>query len=163
MKSEKEESMSELKSSLRILNQSDLDGKSGAHPGQTSKELVGNDERPSERLLVNLNVIQTGAYAPLHWHPVEGVYYVISGSAGMRDIEGREYDIGPGTVIYTPPGISGSHEWYVVKERLQLVAIRATTNPMQLIQFKVDRTTKESSIELERLIRHGGLKFKSFY
>ena len=154
--------MPELKSTLRVLNEADVDSKPGEHPGQTGKRLVGNDERPSERLYVGLTSINSGAKAPLHWHIVEGLYYVISGRAVMRDIEGRSHEIGPGSAIYTPPGIEGSHSWDI-KERLQLVAIRATTDPAKLIQFRVDESTKESAIELARLIKHGATKFKSFY
>ena len=154
--------MAELKSTLRVLNEADLDSKPAEHPGQTKKMLVGNEERPSERLYVSLASFNPGVQAPLHWHLIEGLYYVISGSAVMRDIEGRSYDIRPGSAIYPPPGISGSHSWDI-KEALQLVGIRATTDPAKLIQFRVDKSTKESAIELDRLIKHVATNFKSFY
>ena len=154
--------MSELKSTLRVLNEADLDSKPGEHPGHTGKMLVGNDERPSERLFVNLASLDHGTHTPLHWHLAEGLYYVISGKAVMWDIDGSSYDIRPGCAIYSPPGIVGSHEWDI-KERLQLISFRATTDPVKLIQFRVDKSTKESAIELDRLIKHVATNFKSFY
>ena len=80
----------------------------------------------------------------------------------MRDIEGRTYDIGPGSVVYAPPGIAGSHEWDI-KEPLQLLSVRATTDPEKNIQFEVDKASKESSIGFDYLMSRGGAKFKSFY
>ena len=44
----------------------------------------------------------------------------------MTDIEGKTYDIGPGSFVYAPPGIAGPHSWDV-KEPLKLLGIRATT------------------------------------
>jgi mannose-6-phosphate isomerase-like protein (cupin superfamily) len=81
----------------------------------------------------------------------------------MRDIEGKSYDLGPGSAIYAPPGMEGSHEWEI-KEPLQLIAFRATTDPEKNIQFSVDKTTKESKIEFDYLARRGAAKFrKSIY
>ena len=154
--------MPNLKSTLKVFNVASLTGKPGAHPQQISKRLAGGDDHPSERLYVGLTTFEPGAHAPLHWHIVEGLYYVISGSAVLTDIEGKSHDIGPGSVIYTPAGIDASHQWDI-KDSLQLIAIRATTDPVKLIQFGVDKSTNESSIELDRLIRHEACSFKSFY
>jgi hypothetical protein len=35
----------------------------------------------------------------------------------MRDIGGNSYPIGPGSAIYAPPGIAGSHEWEICYHR----------------------------------------------
>ena len=152
----------ELKSTLRVLNQADLKSEPGAAAGITIKNLVGNDERPTDRLGVTLATIKTGTLEHLHWHLIEAFNYVISGRAIVRDIEGRSYDIRPGTMIYAPPGIAGSHEWDV-KEEVQLISPRATTNPVVGIQFTVDQASRQSSIDLEYLLRRGGTRFKSFY
>jgi hypothetical protein len=50
-----------------------------------------------------------------------------------------------------------------VKEGLQLLAVRATTESVKKLQFTVDKKTKRSYIELEELARRGGLSFKSHY
>ena len=150
-----------LKSTLQVFNEADLKA-SKVDQGQTRKVFVGNDERPSERLRVHLRSFKPGTHVPLHWHPIEALYYVISGRAVMTDIEGKSYDIRPGSVIYYPAGIAGSHQWDI-KEGLQLITFRATTDSVKLLQFRVDKSTKESSIELNRLIRHEAVQFKSLY
>ncbi len=154
--------MAELKSSLRVFNEADLEGKPRPHEEGTVKMLLGNNEHPSERLYVHLNTFKRGIRVPLHWHLVEAVYYVISGHAVMEDIEGRIHEIGPGSVIYYPAGIAGAHSWNF-KEEVQLISIRATTDHEKLIQFSVDKSTKESTIKLDDLLRRGGAQFKSLY
>ena len=52
-----------------------------------------------------------GTHEQLHWHPIEACYYVISGHATVRNFEGKEHEVGPGSIIYAPPGIEGAHEW----------------------------------------------------
>ena len=80
----------------------------------------------------------------------------------MRDVQGKTYDVGPGTVVYAPAGIAGSHEWEA-PEPLQLIAFRATTDPERKLQFTVDRSTMVSKIELDELIKRTGIKFRSLY
>ncbi len=154
--------MAELKSTLRVLNEADLEGKTRAGEGGITKVLVGNEERPSERLRVNLVSFHAGAHPQLHWHLIEGLYYVISGNAVLTDIENRSYKVGPGSAIYAPPGIEGSHGWDF-KEPLQLIAFRASKDPGRAIQFYVDESTKESRLGLDELMKRGGAKIKSFY
>ena len=153
----------ELKSTLRVFNEADLEPQPAIVQGQTGKHLIGVPERPSEKLWVALASFKPGTVESLHWHLIEVFYYVISGRAVMRDIEGKSYDIGPGSVIYAPAGIAGSHEWDI-KEQLRLIAIRATVDPEKLMQFEVDKSNKESSIEFDLLVnRFKGAEFKSLY
>ena len=152
----------ELKSTLRVFNEGDLRPKPGIVPGQTLKRLAGDDEHPSERIFAALASFIPGTFEGLHWHLIEAFYYVISGRAVLTDIEGRSYDIGPGSVIYAPPGIAGSHEWDI-KEQLQLIAVRATTDPEKTVQFTVEKSTKESCIGVDYFLKRGGAKFKSLY
>ena len=154
--------MKELKSTLKVFREQDLEGKVGHAPGHLSKLLVGNEERPSERLRVSLNVFEPGTAVPLHWHLIEGLYYAISGRATLTDIEGKSHDIGPGSVMYISPGIACAHSWQI-KERLQLIAIRAETRPEKNIQFEVDKSSMKSSISFDDLTKGGGALFKSFY
>jgi len=70
--------------------------------------------------------------------------------------------VSAGSFIYAPPGIAGAHEWEV-KESLQLIAIRATTESDRKMQFTVDKQTKRSYIDLEELAKRGGISFKSHY
>ena len=80
----------------------------------------------------------------------------------MKDIEGKSYSIGPGSVVYAPAGIAGSHDWDI-KEELVLIAIRATIDSEKNVQFTVNPSTLESSIGFDYLIGRGGENFKSLY
>ena len=159
--------MQKLKSTLRVFNEADLED-SGSKSGvevegiRTRKVLVGNDKRPSERLRVHLNIFKAGSRVPVHWHLIEALYYVISGRAVVEDIEGKKYDIGPGSTIYYPAGIAAAHGWEV-KEEMQLISIRATADPAKCVQFSVDKSTMESSIKFDDLVRVMGPTFKSLY
>jgi quercetin dioxygenase-like cupin family protein len=154
--------MAELKSTLKVFNEAEVEGKEGHVKGHINKILAGNEEHPSERLRISLNVFEPGTSVPLHWHLIEGLYYAISGRAVLTDIEGKTYDIGPGSVMYISPGIACAHSWHI-KERLQLIAMRAETSPQKNIQFEVDPKTKTSSVKFGYLTKQGGAAFKSFY
>jgi len=152
----------EVKSTLKVVDSGNLPSGKGVCEGQTTKQLVGTAEQPSDRIRTTLATYTPGAIEPLHWHPIEAFYFVISGHAIVRDIEGNEFPVGPGSYIYAPPGIAGAHEWEV-KESLQLIAMRATTESDRKFQFTVDKQSKRSYIELDELARRGGLSFKSHY
>jgi quercetin dioxygenase-like cupin family protein len=154
--------MAKLKSTLKVYNADDLKGKEGHGKGHVQKVLVGNDERPSERLRASLNTFEPGTYIPLHWHPIEGIYCCIAGRAILKDVEGKSYEIVPPKFIYISPGIACAHEWEV-KEKLQLIAVRATTAPEKNIQFTVDKSNMRSFIEFDYLVEQAGASFKSFY
>ncbi len=152
----------EIKSTLVVVNEREIEPQGGVTTGQTLKPIIGNSERPSDRIRVALATFEPGTIEALHWHPIEAFYYVISGRATVRDFEGKEYDAGPGTSIYAPAGIAGAHEWEV-KEPMQLLSVRASTESSKKLQFTVDKETKRSSIELDELIRRDGVSFKSHY
>ncbi len=152
----------EVKSNLKVINASALKTQTGVTDGQTLKRLVGHTEVPTDRVRVALATYEAGTLEPLHWHPIEAFYFVISGHATVRDFEGKEYDAGPGTSIYAPAGIAGAHEWEV-KESLQLLSVRASTESVRKMQFTVDKNTKRSYIEFDELAARGGISFKSHY
>ncbi len=60
--------------------------------------------------------------------------HIVAGRGIVRDIEGNSYDLGPGDVVYGPPGMRGAHEWEV-KETLRLLTIKATNAPERAIHF----------------------------
>ncbi len=152
----------EIKSTLVVVNEKEIKSQGGVTAGQTLQPIIGNAERPTDRIRVALASFDPGTIEALHWHPIEAFYYVISGRATVRDFEGKEYDAGPGTSIYAPAGIAGAHEWEV-KESMQLLSVRASTESAKKLQFTVDKETKRSSIELDELIRRDGVNFKSHY
>jgi len=152
----------EVKSTLRVINQADIEGHVGVIPGQSMKRLVGCPEVPTDRVRVGLATYAPGSIEELHWHPIESFYFVISGHATVRNFEGEEFEVGPGCAIYAPPGIACAHEWEV-KEALQILAVRATTESDKKMQFTIDKKTKRSYIDLDELAKRGGISFKSHY
>jgi mannose-6-phosphate isomerase-like protein (cupin superfamily) len=150
----------DINSTLRIFNEAELKGIQGvAGRGMNVKQLAGNAQLPTERLTVNLATFEPGVHEHLHWHLIEVFYFVLSGRAEMKDIEGGTHEITPGMVIYAPPGIAGAHSW-LIKEKLQLIGIRATSDPEKTIQFDVNPETKDSSIALWRLEQRQAVNIK---
>ncbi len=117
----------EVKATLKVINQADCPGRRGVTDGQTYQRMIGCPEIvETDRVRLGRATYKPGTYEQLHWHPIEACYYVISGHATVRNVEGKEFEVGPGSMIYAPPGIAGAHEWEV-KESLELLDIRATT------------------------------------
>ena len=153
----------EVKATLKVINQADCPGRRGVTDGQIYQRMIGCPEIvETDRVRLGRATYMPGTYEQLHWHPIEACYYVISGHATVRNIEGKEYEVGPGSMIYAPPGIAGAHEW-VVKESLELLDIRATTESNRKIQYTVDKQTMRSYIDLEDLGYRDAISFKSHY
>lgn len=153
----------EITSTLRIVNRQDVKEQPGVVNGQTVQPLVGVPEFPSERVRVAVANFKPGTHEELHWHPIEVFYYVTAGSATVRDYHGKEYEVGPGSSIFAPPGLAGSHEWQVGPNGLQLLSIRATRAGHRRMQFTVDRQTGRSFIEHDELVKMDGVNFESHY
>ena len=153
----------ELKTALQVFNASKARETPGVVPGLTVKKLAGDRAHPSERISVGLATFAPGTHEHLHWHLIETFHYIVAGRGIVRDIEGNGYDVGPGDVVYGPPGMRGAHEWEA-KETLQLLTIKATNAPERAIQFNIDRATMESKAELSYLVERGAADMKtSFY
>jgi mannose-6-phosphate isomerase-like protein (cupin superfamily) len=153
----------ELKSSLQVFNQASVPQSPGVIPGLSIRKLAGDDQHPSERISVGLATFGPGTHEHLHWHLIETFHYIVAGRGIVRDIEGNSFEVGPGDVVYGPPGLRGAHEWEV-KETLQLLTIKGTTAPERAIQFNLDRATMESTAELDYLAARGAADMKqSFY
>jgi len=152
----------DIEPTLRVVNRATLPSKAGVTGGQTLQALVGHEGFPTDRIRVAYATYEPGTVEPLHWHPIEAFYFVTAGHAVVRNIQGDEYPVGPGSFIYAPPGIAGAHEWEV-KEGLELISFRASTETVRKLQFTVDKETRRSYIDLDELARRGGVSFKSHY
>ena len=153
----------EVKSTLKVVHEKDYKGQRGVTEGQTYTRLVGWPEVfMTDRVRLGRASYLPGTYEQLHWHPIEACYYVISGHATVRNINGKEFPVSAGSIIYAPPGIAGAHEWEV-KESLELLDIRATNETNRKIQYTVDKKTKRSYIDLEDLKYREAISFKSHY
>jgi mannose-6-phosphate isomerase-like protein (cupin superfamily) len=75
---------------------------------------------------VSINCIKTpageGSPAGLHVHDVDQVFYVLGGVMNL-EIEGKEYEAGPGTMIYFPAGVP-HRNWNAGKEPTVHLAIQ---------------------------------------
>jgi quercetin dioxygenase-like cupin family protein len=152
-----------VKPTLKVFNQANHPGRRGATDGQTYQRLVGWPEvQLTDRVRIGRATYKPGTKEQLHWHPIEACYYVISGHAIVRNLNGEEFEVGAGSIIYAPAGIAGAHEWEV-KESLELLDIRATNETDRKIQFTVDKETKRSYIDLEDLAYREAISFKSHY
>lgn len=152
----------DVKSTLKVVNLADIKGATGVIPGQHFKRLIGCPEIPTDRLRVGHAKYTPGSIEELHWHPIEAFYYILSGHAIVRDIEGNEFEVSAGSFLYCPPGIAGAHEWEV-KEALELLAVRGTTESNKKMQFTVDKKTRRSYIDLEELAKRDAISFSSHY
>ena|SRR5712691_8522080 len=67
--------------------------------------LLGHD---SGAKTCTINCIKTppggGSPAGLHTHAVDQIFYILSGTMGV-EVEGTEYDAGPGTLVVFPAGV----------------------------------------------------------
>jgi quercetin dioxygenase-like cupin family protein len=147
---------------LQVRHQSETPGRTGVVPGQTYQTLVGDADRPTDRVRLGRATYRPDTLEPLHWHPIEALYYVIAGSATVRDVAGGEHEVSAGSIIYAPAGIAGAHEWQV-HDHLELLDIRATNAVDRKFQFTVDKATFRSYIDLPELERRAGLHFPSHY
>lgn len=154
--------INKIKPTLRVVKREKVRETPGAIKGQTVRPLCGSKQLPSERIRVGFAKFGPNLHEHLHWHPIEVFYYVLKGTAIVRDLAGKEYKVGPGDSIYAPAGLTGSHEW-LVKEGLELLSIRATTEGHRRMQFTVDRATGVSSIDMHELTRMDAFAFKSHY
>jgi mannose-6-phosphate isomerase-like protein (cupin superfamily) len=152
----------DIRSTLRVYDQATVPGAPGVTDGQTYQKLIGVDDRSTDRVRLGRATYVPGTLEQLHWHPIEALYYVISGHATVRDVEGTEHPVGPGSIVYAPAGLAGAHEWEV-DESLELLDIRATNETHRKMQFTVDRTTLRSHIDVEELAKRDGIEFPSHY
>ena len=73
--------MTNVDSTLRVINQAQVKEVRGVVEGQTLRPLVGCPEFPSERVRAAVATFKPGTHEHLHWHAIEVFYYVISGGA----------------------------------------------------------------------------------
>lgn len=155
--------MKKIKSALRVFNQSTVPESPGVIDGLKIRKLAGCPEQPSERIGVGLATFGPGTHEHLHWHLIETFHYIVAGRGIVRDVAGNSFEVGPGDIVYGPPGLSGSHEWEV-KEMLQLLTIKGVNDTERAIQFNLDRGSMRSTAEIDYLVDRGIADLdKSFY
>ena len=92
----------EFASTLQVFDQANVKETRGVVDGQTLRPLIGCPDRPSERVRVAVANFKAGTHEHLHWHAIEVFYYVMAGSAIVRDYHGKEFPVHAGSAIYAP-------------------------------------------------------------
>jgi mannose-6-phosphate isomerase-like protein (cupin superfamily) len=151
-----------MKSSLVIINESDVEARPAPrHSGMTVKRLIGaGTPHATERVYTIIAGYKAGGEERLHWHLCEHAYFILEGNGVLKDIEGNEIGLSPGTLIYCPAGIAGAHAWKS-ETGMRLIALGVWNDTVQIPQFDVDEKTGVSSLEPKYLIDAGLTKFKS--
>ena len=85
-----------------------------------------------------INCIKTpaggGSPAGLHTHAVDQAFYILSGTMGI-EIEGKEYEAGPGTLVVFPKGVP-HRNWNAGSEPTVHLAINTPT-PDPTVPFAI--------------------------
>lgn len=155
--------LKKIKPTMRIVNRAKVKDTPGIIKHQTVRPLCGTEQFPSERIRVGVAQFKPNIHEHLHWHPIEVFYYVLKGSAVVRDLHGKEYKVSTGDSLYAPAGLAGSHEWKIGSDGLELLSIRATRDGHRRMQFTVNRETGESTIDMHELGRMDAVNFESHY
>jgi len=92
------------------------------HFGQSGITKVSQEDG-SQRLHVSVSHFLPGGGAEMYASPTERVYYGISGSLIVRGKAEDEYLIGPGDVLYIPPGEERSIDTVGTEPATMLVII----------------------------------------
>src|SRR3972149_6210004 len=79
------------------------------HFGQSGITKVSQEDG-SQRLHVSVSHFLPGGGAEMYASPTERVYYGISGSLMVKGKNGDVYPVGPGDVLFIPPGEERSIE-----------------------------------------------------
>src|SRR4029079_11077242 len=90
--------------SMEFLRRVDFD-RMGATSERVSQTLIGHDSGASS---CSVNCIKTppgeGSPSGLHTHVVDQLFYILSGTMSL-EIEGKEFEAGPGTLVVFPAGV----------------------------------------------------------
>ena len=79
----------------------------------TQRWLICDEQTPTASMLAGVvELPEQGSKVPMHYHSTnEELQYIVSGSGVVRDAEGNEYPLKPGTCVYCGPGPKCAHEF----------------------------------------------------
>ena len=80
------------------------------HFNQSGTTLVGQEDGTTKRLHVSVSHFLPGGGSEMYASPTERIYYGISGALMVRGKKKDEYLLGPGDVLFIPPGEERSIE-----------------------------------------------------
>ena len=97
--------------------------------GQVSYLLLAPGQFGSARMAITLVEGDPGSEQPLHGHPeAEQVYVIVAGTGVMR-VDDEEHEVGPGTLVFIPPGAK-----HAIRNRggTSLTYVSATSPPFRM-------------------------------
>ena len=97
--------------------------------GQVSYLLLSPGQFGSTRMAITLVEGDPGSEQPMHSHPEAEQVYVIVAGAGLMRVDDDELEVGPGTLVFIPPGANHAIR-NVGSEPLTYVS--ATSPPFQM-------------------------------
>jgi len=97
--------------------------------GQISYLLLASGQFGSTRMAITMVHGDPGSEQPVHSHPeAEQVYVVVAGTGLMR-VNHEALDVGPGTLVFIPPGAKHS---ILNTGSVPLVYVSATSPPFDM-------------------------------
>ena len=99
----------------------------------SSKMLIDKSNSGSERLQINEGIVKAGCKLPgaVHKSPYDEIYYVIKGEATLH-MDGEDYDLSPGSVVFIPWGTFHALENKSETEDFVVLTIWPQLWPMEL-------------------------------
>ena len=75
-----------------------------------TEEILANETTPTKYTYASIFSQKPGQKLKLHYHDIEEVQYIISGTGVYRDIAGNEHPVKPGMIVYCSEEREGAHE-----------------------------------------------------
>lgn len=97
--------------------------------GQISYLLLSPGQFGSTRMAITLVEGDPGSEQPMHSHPEAEQMYVIVAGTGLMRVDDEEQEVGPGTLVFIPPG--AKHAIRSVGSK-SLTYVSATSPPFRL-------------------------------
>ena len=99
----------EKKSTLLVRKLADLPFQH-PRPGYR-RQIICDENTPSESFYSGFVEMDPGEELALHYHDIDELQFIISGSGIVGDIDGREYLVEAGSFLICPAGKNGAHRY----------------------------------------------------
>ena len=97
--------------------------------GQVSYLLLAPGQYGSTRMAITMVHGEPGSEQPVHSHPEAEQVYVVVAGAGLMRVNDEEQEVGPGTLVFIPPGAKHS---ILNTGSVPLVYVSATSPPFDM-------------------------------
>jgi mannose-6-phosphate isomerase-like protein (cupin superfamily) len=97
--------------------------------GQVAYLLLAPGQFGSNRMAITMVHGEPGSEQPLHSHPEADQAYVVAAGTGLMRVNDEEQEVGPGTLVFIPPGAKHSIR---NTGSVPLVYVSATSPPFDM-------------------------------